>query len=183
MPRWQLKPEASIFGGKKLKKEREAGPATLLGSLALLVAGLWIFWPALHGGWLWDDELCILNNDIIHSSQGYWKVWVNPDGLGAYYPLTSLAEWVEWQFWGSETLGYHLVTVALHISSAFLLWRLFFRLGFRFSWLGAMLFLVHPVMVESVAWIAELKNTLSLPPLLLAVLTWLDYDEKENPEA
>ena len=57
------------------------------------------------------------------------------------------------------------------------MWRLLGKLGVRLAWLGGLLFAIHPVLVESVAWIAELKNTLSLPPFLVAMCAWIDYDE------
>lgn len=160
----------------------EKPTVTTLGSwfpLALLIvaAGVWVFSPAFFGGWIWDDQPYISDNPIIQDPEGFWKVWVNPDGQGNYYPLTSFAEWLQWQWWGNSMLGYHLTNVFLHLASAFLLWRLFARLGIRLAWLGALLFTVHPVMIESVAWISELKNTLSLPPLLMAMLAWLTWTE------
>jgi hypothetical protein len=161
---------------------------SLWGSFVLVVVGLAIYLPSIRGGWLWDDGKYVLHNAIVHSPDGYWQSWTTLNAVGenlsdTYHPLSTLAEWVEWHLWGGQTLGYHLVSVALHITSALLLWRLFSRLGFAFAWVGAMLFLTHPLMVESVAWITELKNTLSLPLLLMAALTWLDYDEKKDPES
>jgi len=174
---------APAFGGEALLAWMKGHLYTLVGCAVLIVTGLWIYWPAIHGGWLWDDGLYIVDNPFVHSPDGYWKVWLNLNPLGSHYPgnynpLTTLTEWLEWRLWGNDTLGYHLVNIALHVTSAVLLWRLFARLGFSFAWLGAMIFLVHPVQVESVAWISELKNTLALPPLLMALLMWLDYEEK-----
>ena len=146
-------------------------------ALLIVAAGGWVFSPAFLGGWVWDDDRTIAENLIIQDPEGFWKVWVNPDGLGNYYPLTSFAEWLQWQWWGNRMLGYHLINVALHLTSAFLIWRLLARLGIRLAWLGALLFTIHPVMIESVAWNSELKNTLSLPPLLLAMLAWLNWTE------
>jgi tetratricopeptide (TPR) repeat protein len=162
--------------------------ATAIRSVILIVIALWIYWPSMNGGWLWDDADSIFTNQIVLSPTGYWKAWthINSFGehiLGGYEPLMISAEWLQWRLFGEHTLGYHLVCVALHIASAFLLWRLFHRLGFTLAWLGALLFVVHPIMVESVAWISELKNTLSLPLLLLAMLTWIDFDENGKSES
>jgi Flp pilus assembly protein TadD len=158
-----------------------AESTTRLQGLTLIAVALWIFSPILRGDWLWDDDKYILHNDLIHDPAGWWKVLVKPDGLGNYDPLTSLVRWLQWQVWGDNTLGYHLTSVGLHLASAFLIWRLFSRLRIPCAWLGALIFTVHPLMVESVAWIAELKNTLSLPPLLLAMLAFLNYEEKGRP--
>jgi tetratricopeptide (TPR) repeat protein len=76
-----------------------------------------------------------------------------------------------------DTLDYHLTNVLLHLVGALLVWRLLSKFGLRLAWLGGLIFAIHPVQVESVAWIAELKNTLSLPPFLLAMCAWIDFDE------
>ena len=146
-------------------------------SAALVAAALCIYWPALHGDWLWDDRADVVSNPLLRDLGGLARIWFEPSALPDYYPIKASVQWVQWQLWHEDTLGYHLTNVALHLAGAFLVWRLFARLGLRHGWLGAMLFTVHPVMVESVAWIAELKNTLSLPPLLGACLAFLDFDE------
>jgi protein O-mannosyl-transferase len=151
-------------------------PQTML----ILGAGWWIYSPAFNGDWLWDDERYISQNGLIQDPLGFWKVWFHTDGQGDYYPLTSFVEWCLWRLWGNAMPGYHLTSLGLHLVSAFLLWRLFARIGLRLAWIGALFFTVHPIMVESVAWITELKTTLSLPPLLLAMLAWLDWKETGN---
>ncbi|MCE0499252.1 MAG: tetratricopeptide repeat protein [Methylacidiphilales bacterium] len=156
------------------------GSLTRLQGLAIIAIGIWTFSPVLRGDWLWDDYKYIVHNVLIHDPAGFWKVLTRPDGMGVYDPLTSGVRWLQWQCWGDNTLGYHLTNVGLHLAGAFLLWRLFDRLRIPCAWLGAMIFTVHPLMVESVAWIAELKNTLSLPLLLLAMLAFLDYDEGDR---
>jgi tetratricopeptide (TPR) repeat protein len=146
----------------------------------LVLAGFFVFMAALHGAWLWDDGFTIKGNALMADAGGWWKFWVAPPGPD-YFPLTSTVEWGLWRVFGDHTLPYHLTSLALHLLSAFLLWRLFTRLGLRFAWLGALLFVVHPLVVESVAWISELKNTVSLPLLLLSMLCWLRYDEHGRP--
>jgi len=83
--------------------------------------------------------------------------------------------------WGTDTLGYHFTNIVLHLVSAFLVWRLFRKLGLRLAWWGGLLFAIHPIMVESVAWIAELKNVLTLPFFLLSMCAWIDYDRLGKP--
>jgi len=149
----------------------------VFGLLAVLLAGTWVYAPALHGGWLWDDVVDVVQNPLVHDPSGWWKIWLVPTEWH-FFPLKTTVFWAEWQLWQNHTTGYHVTNLALHLAGALLVWRLIARLGGRHGWLGALLFAVHPVAVESVAWIAELKNTLSLPLLLLAALAWLDYDER-----
>ena len=150
-------------------------PHVLQGILILALA-FWIYLPIFHGDWLWDDGLLIKQNALIHDPQGFWKIWLQPFQLIDYLPITVTVEWLEWHIWGEETLGYHITTFVLHLIGALLVWRLLDKINLRLAWLGGLLFAIHPVMVESVAWISELKNTLSLPPFLLAMCAWIDYD-------
>lgn len=152
-------------------KARTAG-----GILAVLFLGGWIYFPALHGGWLWDDVVDIAGNPVVHDPSGWWKIWITPSGWH-FFPLKTTVQWAQWQLWHEHTTGYHLTNLLLHVSGALLVWRLLWRLGVRHGWIAALLFVAHPIAVESVAWIAELKNTLSLPLLLLSALAWIDYDE------
>ena len=170
--------------GRKRERARPVSRAALSSRLSILLRGflisavaIWIYWPALHGGWLWDDDVLVLQNDIVHASDGLWKIWFQPQSLIDFFPLKVTVEWIEWHLWADNTLGYHLVSVGLHILGALLVWRLLSKFGLRWAWLGGLIFAVHPVLVESVAWMAELKNTLSLPPFLLAMIFWIDFDE------
>jgi tetratricopeptide (TPR) repeat protein len=152
--------------------------ATLVQVLVIAAAVLWIYWPALHGGWLWDDDQLVTENAIMHDPSGLWKIWFAPGSLVDYQPLKVSVVWLQWQLWGADTLGYHLTNVFLHIVGALLVWRLLGKFHLRLAWLGGLIFAIHPIQVESVAWIAELKNTLSLPPFLLAMCFWIDYEER-----
>lgn len=157
-----------------------AGPkesaATLFRLVVLFAIALAIYSPALRGDWLWDDDLDVTGNLALRDAAGLWRIWFYPVGLYDYYPIKYTVQWVQWHLWGANTLGYHVTNVALHAFSALLLWRVLERLGARSAWLGAALFLVHPLAVESVAWITELKNTLSLPFLLLAFLRFIAFE-------
>jgi hypothetical protein len=136
-----------------------------------------IYAPVLHGDWLWDDNIDITDNAITQSPTGLWNIWFEPGSQLDYYPIKASVQWVQWHLWGMDTFGYHLTNVLLHIIGSLLVWGLFSKLGLKFAWLGGLLFAIHPANVESVAWIAELKNTLSLPPFLLAMIAWIDYDK------
>jgi hypothetical protein len=145
----------------------------LLRVIVMLLAGFWIYAPALGGDWIWDDSRLIPDNENLRSLSGLGNIWLlNPD-----WALTSTALWLQWHLWGPFPFGYHIVSLILHLGNGFLVWRLLDRLGLRWAWLGGLLFVIHPLSVESVAWISELKNTLSLFFFLLSLLAWIDQDE------
>ena len=149
----------------------------------LLAAVAYVFWPALRGEFLWDDIEELVQNPLLRDPHGLFRIWFAPAGLD-YYPLKTSVQWLQWHLWGLDPLGYHLTNAGLHALSALLLWRLFRKLALPSAWAGALLFAVHPLGVESVAWMAELKNTLSLPPLLLAMMAYLDFDQsRDRPKA
>lgn len=134
---------------------------------AIAIASLAAYWPAIHGAWLWDDRLEVVDNVNVHAASGWWRCWVEPEGMD-YFPVKGMAQWAEWHLWGDSTTGYHLANVALHVVASLLAWRLFARLGIKFGWVGGAVVALHPLAVESVAWIAEFKNELSLVFLLVA---------------
>jgi tetratricopeptide (TPR) repeat protein len=146
-----------------------------LRTLAIALAAAWVYSPCLRGTWLWDDDLEISRNLVLRAPGGWWEPWIHPQGMD-YFPLKSSLQWLEWHFWGADPLGYHVVNLGLHVMSALLIWRLLHLLGVRASFLGGLLFAVHPLAVESVAWISEFKNTVSLPPLLLACTAYVEFD-------
>jgi hypothetical protein len=148
----------------------------------IVMAGLIVYAPALHGSWLWDDPQYVTANPLLHDPARLEKAWFVPGSTMEFYPLQETVIALQWWLWGAQPLGYHLTNLALHLVSALLLWRLFAQLGLRFAWLGGLLFVVHPLNVESVAWISELKNTLSLPPFLLAMIALVRYvdDRRRN---
>ena len=148
--------------------------------LLIVAVTLWIYWPSLEGGFVWDDVWYITTNTLLRDTSGLWKLWFEPGSWTEYYPLEETVQWLQWHCWGDEPLGYHLTNVALHVLNAILVWRLLDKFGLRFAWLGGLIFAVHPAQVESVAWMVELKNTLSLPFFLLAMCSWIDYEERHK---
>jgi protein O-mannosyl-transferase len=147
-----------------------------VGVIAAVV--VFVFWPALWGGWIFDDELDILYNPVLRSVTGLITIWRHPEVLYDFYPIKYTVQWIQWQLWQENTFPYHVTTLAFHVTGALLFWRLLRRLGVEYAWVGGLLFAIHPIVVESVAWNVELKNTLSLPPLLLATMAYIDYVER-----
>ncbi len=94
-----------------------------------------------------------------------------------YYPVLHTVFWLEYKVWGAWPLPYHLINIVLHAVSALLLLRILQRLEVPGAWLAAFIFALHPVHVESVAWISEVKNTLSGALCAAAALIYLNYDQ------
>ena len=131
--------------------------------------------PAIRGGFVWDDDAYVTANPHLRDSSGLFNIWFRPGSTPQYYPLTFTTLWVEHRLWGLAPLGYHLVNVALHGLGAVLLFRLLSTIGVRGALLAAAIFAVHPVTVESVAWVAELKNVQSGVLSLLCLLAFFRF--------
>jgi tetratricopeptide (TPR) repeat protein len=131
--------------------------------------------PVRHAGFIWDDDRYIENNQALHSPAGLRRLWLGPLPTPQYYPLTHSTFWLQYQLWGASPLSYHVVNVLLHIGNALLLWRLLGRLGVPGAYWAAVVFALHPVHVESVAWVSERKNVLSGLFYLLSFLAFLRF--------
>jgi Tfp pilus assembly protein PilF len=127
----------------------------------LVAATLAAYWPVLSNGFIWDDDDYVLQNRALRDWNGLWEIWFNPAATPQYYPLVHTIFWLEYHLWGLQPLGFHLVNLLLHALGAVLLWRLLVRIHLPGSWLAAAVFALHPVQVETVAWVTELKNVLS----------------------
>ncbi len=133
---------------------------SLLAVLLLLIT-LLAYIPAIQGGFIWDDDSYVTENQTLRSLKGLKKIWVDPNSTPQYYPLVFSTFWLEYRLWGLNPTGYHLVNVLLHALSTLLLYRLLLYLNLPGAWLAAAVFALHPVNVESVAWVTERKNVLS----------------------
>jgi tetratricopeptide (TPR) repeat protein len=142
----------------------------------ILLACLWIYSPVYDGEWLWDDDYLLTENAVVQSPSGLASLWLAP-ATADYFPLTMSALWLQWRFFGLDSTGYHFVAIGLHALGACLLWGVLSRMGVRGAWLAGLVFAVHPLCVESVAWIAELKNTISLPFFLMAAWFYVRFED------
>ena len=144
----------------------------LLLSAALAAAVLVAYLPALRASFVWNDDTYLTSNPTLDGASGLATIWTDTRANEQYYPLVFTSFWVEKRLWGLAPFGYHLVNVLLHLGSALLLWRLLARLGVAGGWFAAGVFALHPLCVESVAWVTERKNTLSLLLSLAAALAF-----------
>ena len=141
---------------------------------------LLVYLPLRSAGFIWDDDAYVTQNANLTSLAGLFRIWLEPRSIPQYYPLVHTSYWAEYRLWGLSATGYHATNVLLHGLNCVLLWRIFARLRLPGAWLAAAIFAVHPVMVESVAWITERKNVLSLAFALCAFASHLRFAPPER---
>src|SRR3954452_7545482 len=160
----------------------DADDHPFIGSAALLliwVVTFLVYLPAMNGKQIWDDDFHITKPEL-QSLHGLSRIWFEMGATQQYYPLLHSAFWLEHKFWGNSVLGYHLLNVVWHLMSVTLLYAVLKRLKVPGSLLAAAIFALHPVMVESVAWISEQKNTLSAVFYLSAMLMYLEFNQSRR---
>jgi tetratricopeptide (TPR) repeat protein len=146
---------------------------------AILVLSLIAYSPALTGTLLWDDAGHLTRADL-RPVEGLRRIWFEIGATQQYYPVLHSAFWIEHRLWGDSVAGYHIANIALHSLSAFLLILILRRLAIRGAFVAGLIFALHPVMVESVAWISEQKNALSAVFYLAAALSYLHFDRSRR---
>ena len=152
-----------------------AEPRLAIVAAVIAAATLLSYLPALGARYIWDDEAYVTGNETLRTLGGLADIWLSPWATPQYYPLVHTTFWLEYRLWGLAPAGYHLVNVALHAANAVLVYLLLRRLKLPGALLAAGLFALHPVHVESVAWITERKNVLSALLYLSAMLTYLRF--------
>jgi protein O-mannosyl-transferase len=161
---------------KRSPPARAARPPSLrLIAAAFLAAAFLAYIPALGAHYIWDDESYVTGNETLRTMGGLAQIWLEPWATPQYYPLVHTTFWLEYRFWGLAPAGYHAVNLLLHASCGVLVYLLLRRLALPGALLAAALFVLHPVHVESVAWITERKNVLSALFYLSAMLAYLRF--------
>ncbi len=146
----------------------------LLG-IVLVVLTAWAYLPAIHGDFLWDDETHLTDN-IVLQANGLYRVWFTTD-TSNYWPLTFSSYWIEHRIWGLNPTVFHVTNLVIHILCCLLIWRVLIELEIPGAWLAATVFAVHPVNVETVAWIAQRKNLLSMLFYLTALAMYFRFEK------
>jgi hypothetical protein len=167
--------------GEDVTPAPRTAPWLACGLLLLLFTA---YAPIFEAGFIWDDDAYVLDNLALRSVEGLRQIWAVPSATPQYYPIVFSSFWLEYQIWQLAPLGYHVDNLLLHGLCALLLWRLLLRLGIPGAWLAAAVFALHPVHVESVAWITERKNVLSgvfYMASMLALFRFVPGGDAEEP--
>src|SRR5205085_7810825 len=151
-----------------------------LGIATLSALTILVYRPAWNGGFIWDDDRYVTHNYLLSAPDGLRRIWFSLDAPSQYFPLTYTVLRIERSLWDLHPSGYHWVNILLHLANAFLVWGLLARLKIPGAWLASAIFALHPIQVESVAWISELKNVLMGFFFLLTLLAWVEYVDPKN---
>jgi Flp pilus assembly protein TadD len=141
--------------------------------MVLVLAVFLAYAPVWKADYIWDDDVMLTNNGCVVGPFGLKEIWTT--GAADICPLTLTTFWLEHKLWGLRPVPYHLVNVLLHGACAVALWQVLRRLKIPGAWFGAALWALHPVQVESAAWIAEMKNTESGLFYLLSIFFFLGW--------
>jgi tetratricopeptide (TPR) repeat protein len=153
-----------------------------MGAAVFVLVALAAYQPAWRGAPLWDDDGHLTRADL-RDLAGLGRIWTDVGATQQYYPLVHSAFWAMHRLWGDEPVGYHLATIVLHALAGWLAALVLVRLAVPLAWGAALLFVVHPIQVESVAWITEMKNTLSGVLYFAAALAWVRFDRTRSARA
>src|SRR5437867_10695750 len=148
--------------------------------LILAAVTVLAYQPAWNGGFIWDDDDYVTNNELLTAPDGLRRIWFSLDSPSQYFPLVYTMFRIERALWGLNPTGYHWTNLLLHVANALLVWRLLVRLKIPGAELAGLIFALHPVQVESVAWITERKNVLMGFFFLLALLSWTAFVDRQH---
>lgn len=148
--------------------------------MVLVAATLLAYQSVWHAGFIWDDDVYVTDNPLLTASDGLRRIWFSFDSPSQYFPLTYTSFYLERALWGFRPAGFHWVNIVVHAVNALVLWRLLARLRLPGAWFAAAIFALHPVQVESVAWVTERKNVLMGLFFLLTLRAWVEFIDSKN---
>ena len=172
-PRVPTDDSSKIAGSLSAVRRLSWSQNPLVWALALIVLVALAYQPVWTAGFIWDDDDHVTANPCIIGPLGLKEIWTTDNAR--YYPLVLTTFWVEHALWGLQALPFHLLNVLLHGVCAIVLWRVLFSLRVPGAWFGAALWVLHPVQVETVAWITELKNIQSCLFYLLSIFCFIRW--------
>jgi len=151
------------------------------GALLIAFAAFLAYLPSINGKFIWDDNLLIIENTITKAPDGLFRFWCSTEPFD-YWPVTNTTFWIEWRLWGMNSTGYHVTNLILHIITSLLIWIILRKLSIPGAFLAAMIFTVHPINVESVAWIAERKDMLAMLFFILSIHCYLQAETQPSSQ-
>lgn len=178
-----MKIMAINFSTQNLKRLRENAQPLLL----LLLLAVATYWEVATHSILsnWDDHVYITHNAAVRGfSLENLKAAFSNYYVGNYAPVQIISYMLDYSLWGDNHLGWFLANISYHLLSAVLLYFLLLRFG-CWQWgafFGAALFLIHPLQVESVAWLSQRKNLLAMLFFLLSFHGYLSYLGSEDKQ-
>ena len=153
----------------------------MMGAGLLIIMCCFVYFPVFQNFFIWDDDYYLTKNPYLYDLDGLKRIWFDPLATPQYYPLVFTSFWIEHKIWAFDPLGYHVNNVIIHCLNALILWRILSFLGIKGSWLVAAIFAIHPVQIESVAWISERKNLLSGFFYFLSLYFFLRFYNPDQP--
>ena len=152
---------------------------TLFNACLVVLATLFSHWQSISGGFIWDDDAHV-TRQFLRSLNGLWQIWFKLGATQQYYPIVHSTFWIEQALWGDNAALYHLTNIVFHIIVVFMLVAVLKQLAIPGAWIAGFIFALHPVHVESVAWITEQKNTISAIFYLITALFYLKFDSNRQ---
>ncbi len=156
------------------------GKSLAIGAAIIIVTCILAYMPAIKAGFIWDDDRYITENELLSAPDGLWRIWFTTDSPSQYFPLTYTSFRLEYVLWKLNPTGYHITNIILHSANVLLVWLVLRQLMIPGAWLAAMIFALHPVQVESVAWVTERKNVMMVFFALLSILAWVKFAERSH---
>jgi len=171
--------ESPVIHNKLTPKSSGVSWSTLIkGYIVFVSLGIISHWPALYGGFIWDDDAHVTRK-AIQSLSGLLAIWTKLGSTQQYYPLLHSLFWVQHFIWSDSSFAYHLTNISLHAFACLLLVLVLKKLSIPGAWLAGLVFTLHPIYVESIAWISEEKNTISAIFYFSSAFYYLHFEEKK----
>ncbi len=149
--------------------------SVLAGAVVIAVTAFLAYLPSINGGFILDDDGLLTENDFIKASDGLYRFWCTTE-TPDYWPVTNSNLWIDWRLWGTHPAGYHATNLILHVVESLLIWVILRKLSIPWAFWAALIFALHPVNVESVAWISQRKDMMAMLFFLLSILWYLKAD-------
>jgi tetratricopeptide (TPR) repeat protein len=146
----------------------------LAGATLIIAAGFLVYLPCISGGYLLDDTQLLTDNILVKLSNGLYHFWCTNEPID-YWPATNTTFWLEWRLWQMHLSGYHVTNLILHVVESLLIWIILRKLSVPGAFWAGLIFAVHPVNVEAVAWISQRKNVTAMLFFLLSILWYLKH--------